>query len=192
MLKGHDNSMLTRNTEHFTIWWILEQGFITCLLYLGVLDLWEQVSGNAHVDKQCKTSKQRNTHLKDVCAHLFSLSQQLPALSCCEIAGTLPVKTLSLSLDWILSSCYSFHIFFHLQIPKPICLNFNFWPNMSFKADIQGCAPVLIVSSPPTVHCTCGEDQASNWAFDSSLALKVGVKRCFRWERLEKQPRTSY
>lgn len=44
--------MLGGDIKHFTLGCILEQGFIACLLYPGLLDPWEQLPGDARVDKQ--------------------------------------------------------------------------------------------------------------------------------------------
>lgn len=51
------SSVLKGTIEHFTLWCFLEQGFIACLRCPGVLEVWEQVSGDALVDKQSQTSK---------------------------------------------------------------------------------------------------------------------------------------
>lgn len=115
-----------------------------------MLDLWEQVSGKLRVDNLCQTSKQRNTHLKGMCAHPFTLSQHLPTVFCCQTVSLPSLMPLFLQkcsvqgLVWILGNCYQFCIFFQLEIPKPICLNFDLWTNLYLKADVQGSASLLI------------------------------------------------
>lgn len=81
VIRSNDGIVLGGGTEHFTLWCSIEQGFIACLLYPDVLDVWEQAPGDAHLDKQPQTSK---LPLRGY-AQPFSLSSSL----CCPVDSLL-------------------------------------------------------------------------------------------------------